>query len=70
MNMIFQSNIITHSVAYIFINTESKGNHYENHEEKATAAIKIFTEVLKFKEVCFYTNLSKKDIVAKLNILK
>ena len=60
MKMIFSHNIITHSKAFIFINTECKGNEYKNAEQKGADVIKLFTEVLGFKEVSFFTNLSKK----------
>ena len=48
LNMIFSHNIVTHSVAYIFINTEARGNTYYNAEEKGKQAIKFFTDVLDF----------------------
>ena len=34
MNMILSHNIVTHSMAVIFINTECRGNGYDNAEAK------------------------------------
>ena len=66
MNMILSHNIVTHSMAVIFINTECRGNVYDHAEAKGEDAIKLFTSVLGFKEVCYYTNLTKKQVVEKL----
>ena len=70
MNMILDHNVITHSVAYIFVNTECKGNPYSRAEEKGADAIKIFTDVLNFEEVELFTNLSKSQVVEKLGELR
>ena len=46
MNMILSHNIVTHSIAHIFVNTECKGIEYPKATQKGTTAFKLFNEVL------------------------
>ena len=70
MNMILSHNIMTDSVAYIFVNTECKGIEYPNANEKGNTAYKLFREVFGFQDVCSFTNLSRSQIIGKLMELK
>ena len=45
MNMILSHNIVTHSKAYIFVNTECKGIEYPNAHKKGATALKLFNDV-------------------------
>jgi hypothetical protein len=70
MNMILSHNIVTDSVAFIFVNTECKGVGYPKASEKGNTAFKLFNEVLGFKDVCYYENKSRRQIIARLMELK
>lgn len=70
LNLILSHNIITDTIAYIFINTECKGAKYPNAHDKGSTAFKIFNEILSFSQVSCFVNLSKRDIVEKMAELK
>ena len=65
--MIFSHNIVTNTIAYIFINTECKGAPYKNAHDRGDKAIELFKGVLEFQEVHFFHNLPKNDVILKLS---
>ena len=70
MNMIFSDNIITDSIAYIFVNTECKGHPYDKPIEKGAVSLKLWNDVLGFKKVNYFTDLPKSEILRELKRLK
>ena len=70
MNMILSHNIVTQSIAYIFVNTECNGVMYPNAQKKGVISVDMFKAVLDFQTVRCFTNLSKDEIVEKLDELK
>ena len=57
LSMIYSHNIVTRTIAYIFINTESRGLIYKNAKERGNMAIELFKGILEFHEVSFFHNL-------------
>ena len=43
---------------------------WENAGERGEIARKLFAEVLEFQEVLLFTNLTKEEIIEKLELLK
>ena len=68
--MVYSHNIVTRTIAYIFVNTECKGVPYNNSKECGNKAIEFFKGVLEFQEVSIFCNLTKTEVINKLNILK
>ena len=60
LHMIYEHNIVTRTIAYIFINTECKGLQNKNAQERGNKAIELFKGVFEFEEVSFFHNLEKK----------
>ena len=51
LKLFYDHQVITDSVAYIFVYTESKGLVYKNAEKRGKEAKMLFEEVLEFKNV-------------------
>ena len=51
VNLHYQHNLITDSIAFIFVNTECNGLPYRNAEERGEHARSLFKDVLEFKDV-------------------
>ena len=66
MNLIFDHNSVTRSVAFIFVNSECNGLEYKNHNECGETAYNLLKHTLEFKEVTTFTDLSKANILEKI----
>ena len=70
-NLIFEHNIVTHSVAYIFENSKCNSLEYKNSNEVRDKAINLFKEILKFKTVQTYLDWTNEEVVDILqNLIK
>ena len=69
LNLFYGHHMVTDSFAYIFVNTESKGLPYKNAAGRGKHAEELFRDVLKFKHVEVFTNLTKEEIIQKLEYL-
>ena len=56
MKLIFENNLITRSVACIFVNDKSMGLEYKNAEQRGITAEDLFKNVLDFEDVQIYHN--------------
>ena len=70
LNLLYGHNLVTDSIAYIFVNTESKGLPFKNAVGRGKYAEQLFKEILEFKHVEVFTNLTKVEIIEKLNFLQ
>ena len=52
--MFYQHNIVTYSIAYIFLHTRVSQKLYEGAEARAEIQQKLFKEVLEFDEIIQY----------------
>ena len=59
VNLHYAHNLVTDSIAYIFVNTECKGLPYRNAEDRGKQAKTLFNEVLEFQKVEVFKNLGK-----------
>ena len=62
--------VVTKSIAYVFVNTESKDLVYKNAVQRGKEAQKLFEEILEFDNVDVCTNFSKAQVLEKLNALE
>ena len=70
LNLFYDHNVITESIGYVFVNTESKGLPYKNSGTRGECAVRLLTDVLEFKQVETFTNLTKAQIITKLTSLE
>ena len=63
INLFYAHNIVTESIAYIFVNTESKGLQYKNAVQRGESAHELFNNILEFQVVVVFTDLSKTEII-------
>ena len=70
LKLIYDHNIVQKSIAYIFIDSNCNGMVYKDAQKKGIEASKIFNEVLQFREVCTFMNLTREKIVKLLKKLK
>ena len=77
IKLIYTHNIVTHSVATIFVHTHLKAHYiyenegdpeitdinYDNAQDLAEKAVKLFKEELKFVQVKVFTNLAKEQMI-------
>ena len=66
LNLFYDHNVITESIGYVFVNTESRGLPYKNASSRGECAVKLLSDVLEFKQVETFTNLTKVQIIEKL----
>ena len=69
LRLFFSYNIVTNSIAHIFVNTHCNGLKYENASLNGELAGKLFKNVLKFQGVTIHKNLTKEQIIQKLDQL-
>ena len=69
LNLIFAHNIVTRTIAYIFVNTECQGVTYKNAHERSEKAFELFDGVLEFAEVTVFRNKTKPEVIEKLKYL-
>ena len=67
--MTFDNNIVTRSIAYIFVNSECNGLKFEASTIKAGMAYKLFKESLKFDEVTTFEDRNKQEIIQEIQVL-
>ena len=53
INLIYQHNYVTKTIATIFVNTECNGIDYTNANESGNTAVKLLKNVLNFDQVEF-----------------
>ena len=70
LNLFYGHNIVSDSIGFIFVNTESNGLPYTNAAIKGTHAKTLLKDILEFKEVEVFTDLSKEEIIKKLEQLE
>ena len=70
MNLIFSHNIVTRSIAYIFVNTECQDVPYRNAKERGEKARKLLESVLEFQRVTAFKNNTKQEIINHLTQLQ
>ena len=70
VRLCYRQNIITHSVAMIFVSTHCKGIQYRNAVGRGEQALKLFKEELKYQEVHLFKDVDKKQIIEKLAFLR
>ena len=84
IKLIYSHNIVTHSVATIFVHTYLKAHYiyenegdpeitdinYDNAQELAEKAAKLFKEELKFLHVNVFTNLAKEQMIEQMDSLQ
>ena len=70
MNLIFENNIVTRTIAYIFINDECNGLEYKNAKERGETAYNLFKNILDFEEVTPLPNLEITEVIKKLDSLQ
>ena len=70
LKLFYDHQVVTDSIAFVFVNTESKGLIYKNAEKHGQEAKMLFQDVLEFKRVELFVNLSKTEVLEKLKILK
>ena len=68
--MFYEHNFVTDSIGFIFVNTQSKGLPYRNAKARGEYAAKLLKDVLEFKTVEIFTDLSKEEILVKMDYLK
>ena len=66
----FSHNVVTESIAVIFLNTNLKGLKYGGGPERASMLENLFKEVLEFDTVKVHTDLKKEQIREVLESLK
>jgi hypothetical protein len=62
--------VITESIAYVFVNTESKGLPYLNAVERGKFAESLLKKTLQFNRVEVFMNLTKEETIGKLGELQ
>ena len=62
--------VVTKSIAYVFVNTSSKDLVYKNAEQRGKDAQKLFEEILEFDNVDVCTNFTKAQVLEKLSALE
>ena len=70
INLIFESNIVTRSIAYIFVNSECNGLDYRNARGKGEMVYELFKDILLFKEVTIYNDQTMAEVIQKLKHLQ
>jgi hypothetical protein len=68
--LIREYNVVTYSIAVIFVNTRLQGEEYTEGKIRADMQEQIFSKYLKFEEVKVYEDLPKEQIVKVLQKLK
>ena len=63
MNLVFDSNIVTRSIAYIFVNSECSGLKYRDANDKAETAYNFFKNILGFDEVTTFKDRTKTEVL-------
>ena len=66
LSLCYGHNIVTHSIGYIFVNTESKGLPYTDAAIRGSLAKALLKDILQFKYVEVFTDLPKAEIIQKL----
>ena len=70
LNLIYSHNLVTRTIAYIFINTGCSDVKYKNADERGRKAVELFQEVLGFEQIRTYTNMTKMAIIDELNAIQ
>ena len=70
LNLVYHHNLVTWSIAYIFVNTDCNGFNYVLADTKRTQMELLFKEELNFGNVQVFENLTKNAIIDKLGDLK
>ena len=70
INLFYAHNLVTETVAYIFVNTESLGLPYKNAVGRGKSALALFKDILEFEHVEVFTDLTKSNIIEKLEELQ
>ena len=70
INLVYSYNNVTDSTAYIFVNSTCNDVPYANYDLKAEKAKELFKDILEFSNVETLENLSKADIIKKLEEIK
>ena len=70
VRLCYRQNVVTHSIAVIFVNTHCKGVQYKNAVERGEQARKLFKEELEYQEVRLFEDIDKAQIIEKLESLK
>ena len=62
MNLIMSDNQVRQSIAHIFINSECKGEKYQDVQPKSKDAVTLFSEILGVQDVKLHFDLPKHEI--------
>ena len=62
--------VVDESIAYVFVNTESKGLVYKNAIQRGKEAEKLFKEVLEFDKVKIFKDKKKAEVLKILEEFK
>ena len=66
----YQHNMVSHSIAYIFVNTGCQDLEYKDHALKKEKTESLYRKYLEFDEVYVFENKSKMEIIDILNDLR
>ena len=59
LTLLYDHNLVTDSIAFVFVNTNCRGLPYSNAKERGEYAATLFKTILQFDEVRVFTDLTK-----------
>ena len=67
--LIFEDNIVTDTIAYIFVNSKCQSLEYKHSTEREEDAFDLLKHTFQFKEVTTFKDLTMDEVIQKLNAL-